>query len=252
MEVNAVILAGAPADPEMCPGENTISRAMLRIGPKTMLQWVVDALISAESIDRIIAVGDVAADSLDATVIPGSSFLENLMLGVEASGSDERVLVLSSDIPLIGPQAVDDFVTRALDSGAEMCYPIIRAEDCLAKYPALKRTFLRTSEGSWTGGNMLLVSPTFLRRNRERISQAYAARKKPLALAAMLGPGVLVRAVAAQLFWPALLPISRLEQVASKLVGGHVVAVVTHYPEIGEDVDKLADLEAVRRELGGS
>lgn len=246
MPVDAIILAGAPAGADMSPEDETISRAMVKIGPKTMLQWIVDALRSSQSIERIIAVGDVSADGLGEVVKPSQSFLDNLMLGVDACGHNEPVLVLSSDIPMLTGEAVDDFIARALASGGEMCYPVITKESCIDKYPGMKRTYLKTREGTFTGGNMLLLSPAFMRRNEERISDAYAARKKVFTLARMIGFGVLIRAVLAQILFPSVLQIPMLERAVSKMLGGRVAVIPTNYPEIGEDVDKESDLEAVR------
>lgn len=250
MKVDVVILAGAPADPDMSPPGVAISRAMVEVGAKTMLQWILDALKSAETIGRIVAVGNVTADGIDQVVPPSDGFLDNLMLGLNACGECERVLVTTSDIPMITSESIDDFVRRAADSGGEMCYPIIPKADSIAKYPGMKRTYLKTREGTFTGGNMMLFSPEFLWRNEKRISDAYAARKKPLALASMIGFGVLMRAAAAQTLCQWLLPIPTLERSVSKVLGGRVVAVRTHYPEIGADVDKASDLEAVRAILG--
>lgn len=246
MKVDTVILAGALADPDMSPVGSPISRAMIEVGPKTMLQWIVDALKDAQSIGRIVAVGNVVADGLDDVIPASDSFLENLMLGLGACGKSASVLVTTSDIPLITPAAIDDFVIHALESGGDMCYPIIPKAETLAKYPNMKRTYLKTREGIFTGGNMMLFNPEFLRRNESRISRAYDARKKPLALASMIGPGVLFRAAAAQAVCPWLLPISVLEKAVSRLLDGTVRAVESNYPEIGADVDKLSDLEAVR------
>lgn len=250
MAIDAVILAGAPAEPEMVPEDCTISRAMVKIGQKTMLQWMVDALRAAESIGRIRAVGEVSADGLDEIIKPGENFLKNLMTGVLACSSEEPVLVLSCDIPLLTSEAVDDFVTRAAASGGDMCYPIITRESCMEKYPNLKRTFLKTREGTFTGGNILLLSPAFLKKNERRISEAYEARKNVFKLARMVGIGVLLRAIIAQTISPKVLEVSMLERAVSKMLDGKVVAIRSDYPEIGEDVDKADDLEQVRRILG--
>ncbi len=246
MPVDAVILAGAPAGPEMISGGESISRAMVKIGPKTMLQWIVDALKSVESIREITAIGEVEADGLNKVVKPRASLLENLMLGVETCGNDDPILALSSDIPLITAEAVDDFLNNAIASGGDMCYPIITKESCLKKYPGVKRTYFRTREGTFTGGNMMLLSPEFLRKNEKRISEAYTARKKPLKLAGMISYGILLRAALAQVAFPSLLPVPMLEHAVSRMLDGKVVAILTEYPEIGEDVDKAEDLEAVR------
>jgi len=249
MPIDALILAGAAAGPEMSPDDERLSRAMIRIGPKTMIQWIVDALRRAESIGRIIAVGDVAAEGLDEVIPPSGHYIENLMRGVEACGEAERILVLTSDIPLISPEAIDDFVGRSIASGGEMCYPFVARDACLVKYPKMKRTYLRTKEGMFTGGNMMVLSPAFIRRNEARISRSYEARKNPIALGWMIGPGTLLRLVAAQVLFPSLLPIPFLAKVMSKRLGGKVVGITSHYPEIGADVDKASDLEQVRELL---
>jgi GTP:adenosylcobinamide-phosphate guanylyltransferase len=225
------------------------SRAMVQIGSKTMLQWVVDALKSSQTVGRLVAVGNVAAEGLDQTLEPSTGFFENMMIGLEACDPNEPVLILSSDIPLITGEAIDDFVNRAVETGGEMCYPVITKESCMAKYPQMKRTFFKTKDGTFTGGNMLLMSPAFLRANESRIAGAYAARKQPLKLAAMVGFGVLIRAAIAQFVCPAILPVPMLERAVGKMLGGKVVAIPTDYPEIGEDVDKPSDLDAVRKLL---
>jgi CTP:molybdopterin cytidylyltransferase MocA len=250
-KVDVIIMAGAPADPSMCvPGEN-ISRAMIKIGDKTMIQWILDALNCSATIRRKIAVGDVAADGLDEVVKPGIGFLDNLMLGLERCQGADRVLVMTSDIPMLTPEAVDDYVNRAIDSGGDMCYPIVTQRACLEKYPHMKRTYLKTAEGMFTGGNMMVLSTEFLKRNQDLITDAYNARKNPVKLASMIGCGFLLRLIIAQIMAPSLLPIPMLERSLSKALKCKVVAIRTDYPEIGADVDKPSDLAEVQTVLSG-
>lgn len=247
-KVNAVIMAGAPAGPELNPADEFISRAMITLGDKTMIQWVVDALRSAESIGRVVAVGRVAADGLDEVIEPGDSLVGNLKLGLNAVRSSESVLVVSCDIPMLTPEAVDDFVSRALPLNADMAYPIIDERDCARHHAELKRTYLKTGDGTFTGGNLMLVKPAFFERNWQAIEDAYAARKQIGKLARNIGLGVLLRVIVGQAF-PFVLRLSTLERAVSRMLGGKVAAVVSAYPEIGEDVDKPSDLAAVRKIL---
>ena len=75
----------------------------------------------------------------------------------------------------------------------------------------------------------------------ELIGRLYAARKNPVKLAALLGIGFLFGLVTGRL------RIAQLEARASQLVGGRVSAVISTYPELGFDVDKLEDLNLARR-----
>jgi len=239
-------MAGAMADPNMCASGEKISRAMINIGGKTMIQWIIDALNGAETIGNKIAVGEVHADGLDEVVKPGEGFLDNLILGLERCEGADKVLVMTSDIPMLTPEAVDDYVNRAIESGADLCYPIVAKKACLEKYPNMKRTYLKTAEGMFTGGNMMLMSTDFLKKNHELIINAYNARKNPIKLASMIGFGFLFRLVIAQLIAPSILPIHTLEQTLSKALNCKAAAIRTDYPEIGSDVDKPSDLEEVQ------
>ncbi len=244
-KVDVVILAGAPADAELNPSGKPMSRAMIDLGHKTMLQWVVDALRASPSIGKILAVGDVSAEGLDEVLEPGDSLINNVQRGITALGSREPVLIVSSDIPLLTSEAVEDFLQRAESTKADMAYPILPRSHCEKRYPGLKRTYLKTADGIFTGGNIMLVHPRFVENNWETIQKAYAARKHITKLARMIGLGVLVRVIVGQAL-PWLLTVSMLERAASRMLGARVAAVVSAYPEIGEDVDKPSDLAAVR------
>lgn len=243
--MDVVILAGAPAGAKLCSDTPELNKAMLNLGSKTMLQWIVDALKGAAWTGRIVAVGDVHAEGLDEVVEPADNLIDNVRLGINTAGS-EPVLVVCSDIPLLTSEAVDDFVARA-PKDAQLAYPIIRKEAC-SKHPELKRTYLKTADGVFTGGNLMLLSRDFVDRNWETIQGAYEARKKPVELARMVGIGVLLRVVLAQMF-PSVLKVAYLERAISRMLGGKVAAVFSEYPEIGEDVDKASDLEAARKIL---
>ena len=249
-KIDAVVMAGAPAGAELSPDQPELSRAMIRLGEKTMLQWVVDALRASPSVGRMAAVGEVSGDGLDMVIEPGTTLVENMKRGIEALGEAERVLVVSSDIPLLTAEAVEDFIARAEKLDVDLAYPILPKSHCEARFPGIKRTYLTTGDGVFTGGNLMMVRPEFVARNWEAISGAYAARKQVVKLARMIGIGVLLRVLAAKLL-PGILRISMLEQAAGRMLDAHVAAVVSAFPEIGEDVDKASDLEAVRRILAG-
>ncbi len=250
-KVNALILAGAPAGIELCPDNSEISRAMIPIADKTMLQWVVDALRLSPSVGRIVAIGHVQGDGLDEVIEPHDSLIANLKLGLDAIGQCEAVLVVSADVPLLTSEAVEDFLTCAIKLSADMAYPIIRKSDCEARHPELKRTYLKTGDGVFTGGNIMLLRKDFTERNWQAIQNAYAARKHVVQLARMVGLGTLFRVMLGQII-PSVLKISALENNVSRMLCGKVRAVISAYPEIGEDVDKPSDLAAVQTILGNS
>lgn len=246
-KVDVVILAGAEAG-EIHPENPSLSRAMVHVAGKPMLQWVVDAFHSAPSIGRIVVVGDVDIENIDTVVEPGGSFIENIRKGLEEVGRSEHVVLATCDIPLLTPEAVEDFIQKAGKIGADFAYPIVPKVECEQRYPGIKRTYLRTADGVFTGGNIVLVNPQFVLDNWRVINEAYAARKQVLKLARIIGLGVLLRAAFAIIF-PRLLRISVLENAAARIVGGKIAAVVSTYPEIAEDIDKYSDLTAIEEFL---
>ena len=256
MTVDVVVLAGGRNSAEMAAATGVENRALTPLGTRTMLDYVTAALRGAASVGEVYVVGDVPGGPGCHVVQGGGTLLDNLMAGVraaQAGGGGDRVLVSTSDIPFLTPQAVDDFVDRATQSGADLCCSYVPVGLCYARFPEMKRTAVKLREGSLTLGNLMLVNPHFLLANQGTISRAYAARKSPIKVARMLGPGLLVRLLLAQFVAPSLLTVGALERAVSRLLGGgtRAAGIRSECPEIGTDVDKPDDVAIARRILAG-
>ncbi len=203
----------------------------------------------AGCVNRIVLVAGFDADA-DLVLKPGSSFLENVMSGVESAGEAESLMVTASDIPLATGEAFAFLVGEGLKKNADFVYPVINRTDCDAKYPGLRRTYHRVREGTFTGGNAVLVRRQYVLSSRDRIEQLYQARKHPLKLASMIGFGTLIRAAAAKKLWAGALSIPAIECAAERTMGGRLRALVCPWPELGEDLDKLEDFAEGERILG--
>lgn len=264
MKTAALILAGGTLAPEMAPvAEGATNRALIPLAPgRVMLDYVVDALRGgfAESADangsggRILVAGDVPTPPGCVSVPGGATLVDTLLNGVTALAPDEtRLLVATADIPFLTPEAVADLLRRAADvEPADFIYPIVEAARCRERFPTMKRTTLRLAEGEFTGGNVVLLNPAFLRDRQEVIRAAYARRKEVLRLAVLLGPSLLLRFALSRIA-PGALTIPHLEAGVGRLLGGaRARAVITPYAEIGTDVDKPEDVSIARSALGGS
>ena len=91
----------------------------------------------------------------------------------------------------------------------------------------------------------MMISKDFITNRRKTIEDTYNARKNPVKLARVLGFNVLARLILGAVF-PGLLKTASLENMFGKMLGAKVKAVVSPYAEIGEDIDKQSDLDAVR------
>ena len=254
--MDAVVLAGGKNSAEMQAATGVENRALVRLGDRTMLEYVIAALREASCIGRIFVVGDVPENTGYERLAPGATLVDNLFAGLRASeeaprppiqgGPERPVLAVTSDIPFLTAAAVEDFVGRAAATGADFCYPIIPIDVCLARFPQMRRTTLKVREGTFTGGNVMLLNPRIVIEHRGTILRAYAARKRPLQLGRMLGWGLLARIALAQAFRPGILSVPMLEAAVSRVLGCRATAVVTELAEIGTDVDKPEDVAAAR------
>ena len=142
--LDAVVLAGTHQNPKrLISGRN---KAFLELGDQVLIRYVIDALLEANSIDRIFIVGPPEELASELTDIPSSvriiaqrgKMLTNCWAGIEASEDihrddpvvpvDERpILIISCDLPLVTGRSVDDFVARCacVDNASKKKYALL-------------------------------------------------------------------------------------------------------------------------------
>jgi GTP:adenosylcobinamide-phosphate guanylyltransferase len=247
VKVDAVVLAGgdgAVIDPA-CR-----FKGLLPVGGKPMVEWVVDALREAATVQDIAVVVPTAedlggwVDKVDKLVVSDRPFMDNVIAGVESFRSDRRVLVATGDLPTLTPEAIDDFVLNALERGADFAYPLVPREDVEAAFPAGERTYFHLADGSYTGGNVALVNPDAALMNREMGQRLFDLRKSAVSMVRILGLRFAVKFLLGRLRAP------EVEDKMREIIGCSGAAVLSHHASIGMDVDKPADVVLVERVLG--
>lgn len=243
--INCLVLAGKSKD--IIGSEN--SKAVIKINGKPMISYVINALKTSEVIGKIAVIGDI--EELENTGIIGvdkiiedrGSIIENVLAGIEYFRDDTRVLITTCDIPLLTGEAVKDFVTKSMRTQADLCYPIIDKRINEMKYPDAKRTYARLREGKYTGGNMFIVKPTIVTRCVEIAKQMIQYRKNPIKMSRVLGFRFLFK------FMLGKLTIHNAEKRVAHILNIYPKAIITTYPEIGNDVDKPEDIEMAKKYL---
>ena len=241
--LNAIILAGE----QKILSSNDISgdisnKALLRINERAMVEYVVDVIRKVNLIDRIVVVGPVAelnkiiGDRVDAVIEDTGEIMQNVTAGIKSLNSDEFVLVATSDIPMISVEAVEDFIKRSIETKVDFCYPIIEKKYNDDKFPGIRRTYTRMREGNFTGGNIFYVSPSIALENVQLAQKFIAARKNPLRMARILGLRFVFQLAVGTL------TIRKVEEKFSEIFGIKAKAIISSYPEVGNDVDKPEDL----------
>lgn len=239
--MDVVILAGGRCKEDLRALSGQEWRCDLTLDGRTFLDIALDAV---ERLGEIIIVGPHGTRGLSPAP-PGASFVGSVQSGLGRVTSED-CLIVTCDMPWISREAVTGFLDR-VPEGAEIGYPIVRVEDCEARFPSLSRTAVRLKEGRFTGGNLAWVKTEPMRGAVEVLDRAYQARKSPVALAGLVGWDLLAR-----LAWskaaPSSLPIGWVEQRVSRFLGAEARAVPCPFPEIGTDIDS-ADQYRVMLEL---
>lgn len=237
---SAIILAGGQRD-ALSAHAGVSSKALLEFQGLPLASYTLQALQAAPQIKACYYVGD--SHGLEAylnsnrVVAAGESFVASLENGLEAALADtsERLLISSADMPFVCAAAVDDFLRHAPD--ASFVYVAVRRDVIEAQFPGNCRTYARFREGTFTGGNMVLIKRSILPTLMPFAARAYNARKNPLALARMFGWGMLLR------FMLGRLPVEQAEARASQLLQAPVRAFFSDYASLAVDIDTVRQLE---------
>ncbi len=243
--VAAVVLAGGGVKPEMAEATGVTTRALIPVHGVPMLTRVISALQSSGAIGDIAVVGETGSADRYVQVADQGGFVENLFAGLDAGGAGEQVVIATADLPFLTGDSVRDLVDRGSDLGVDIVYPVVPVRACYARYPGIRRTAVKTREGEFTGGNLVLARRSFLERQRRQLQEAYSLRKSPAKLAWLLGPGILLRFAASRVVGPSALSVAHLEKAVSNLLGGRARALISPYPELATDIDRPEDLKAL-------
>jgi CTP:molybdopterin cytidylyltransferase MocA len=242
--VDAVVLAGSPNNGPLKECSPARYEALIPVGSKTMVEHVVRALLKARNIGRILIIGPVAELSAlmkgerVSVADSAGSILENIGAGLNLLGGEKRVLLVTSDIPMLTPEAVDNFLEICGDMSGDLYYPVLGKQVVENKFPATRRTYVKLREGVFTGGNIFIINPAVFQKCVENGQKIINLRKSPLRLCRLLGLGFVIK------FLTRTLTIREAEEKVSQLLGGiRGVVVTSKHPEIGVDVDKPGDYE---------
>jgi len=243
---DAIILAGGENSKSLRRFATERYEALIDINGQPMVTYVARALSASAKVDRIFVVGPL--NSLGnchfperTTVIQcGKTIVDTIVFGMEAIGHTNQVLVVTADIPLLTPQAIDDFIEQCQGADADLYYPIVNKDANERQYPGNKRTYVRLQEGTFTGGNIFLVKPPIVSPCTHWAKRIVSNRKNPLKLAHILGWVFVFK------FLIGSLALRELEQRVSELLRIQGVVIRSDFPELGLDVDKTSDLAIVR------
>jgi len=246
--VDGVILAGG-TNIELGKQQGVRNKALIKIKGKEIIRYILEAFSAVEEMGRLAVVGPVddlafLQDDYGVELIPeGDSILHNILKAQGHLQSSNPLLISSSDIPLLTPEAVRDFLKQCFPYDYDFYYPVVRKEDSEKKIPGAKRTYVKLKEGCFTGGNIFLINPEKLEASAPMVRKFIDSRKNPLKMVSLLGPMFVLLAMSGRV------SISQVESRFSALLDVKAKAIISEFAEISFDVDKPVHIELVHQIL---
>lgn len=248
--LTAVALAGGELEADFRQaGYEVPNKAYLPIAGVTMLERVLRGLRASSSVARIRcvtppaamtgALGDSVRSLCDDVVAPGRDLIDSVQCGFARLAPEETALVVATDIPLVTPDAIDDFVAHLRGAPCDVGYGFVSRASHELRYPQIRHTWVRLREGTYCGSGISAIRAGAIGQLSDLLRRFVAARKSPLKLARLFSVLLALR----MLFGG--VPIAELEKRAGALSGLRCRGIACDQPELAVNVDCLADLRAV-------
>lgn len=227
-------------------------KALIDVAGKPMVQWVLDAISTAQMADNVVIVGlepdSGVTCSKPLTFVPNQGgLLTNILAGarkiVDLNPGTKYVLNISADIPTISGEMIDWMVNTAKETENDMYVSVVARETMEKRFPGAARTYTKLKGIQLSGGDIGIFA-TWTAIEKEGIfTRLGEARKNPLKQAALIGIDTLL------LILFRLVDLDGLAKQLSKRLGVNGRALLCPYAEIAMDVDKPNQLEIIRADF---
>ena len=248
---DALVLAGSGnANDPLAEYAGVQNKAFIPIKGRPLITYILDTLAATPAVSTVIVVGP--AEELETLrqegynfliANEGGSILNNVANAIEHAEPNRLCLVITGDIPLLSRAALEEFLNLCAPYDGDLYYPVLSEETCLKSYPDTKRTYVVLKEGPVTGGNIGLINPAWFTKKKDSLELFISYRKKPLKLLRILPLSLALK------YFLKKLSLADLEKQLSRLLEMKAHAIPCQCAEIGLDVDKISDLEQVKKLL---
>lgn len=239
----ALILAGQrPGIDPLAAHFGAEWKALVPVADEAMLTHVVRTLRNVPAIKRIIVLGQepailkaavLAGGGADAIRASAASISASIAAVAGTHGAPWPILVTTADHPLLTAAMVEQFLGDC--GAADVAVAMVERAALLAQVPDTRRTWLKFSDGAWSGANLFALGSIRARVALDLWVAVEQHRKSPWRLFLRFGP------------WLALRALTRTIGLADALaragerLGFTARLVPMDDPVAAIDVDKLMD-----------
>lgn len=248
--VRALVLAGARSRKSLVELSQSRAKAAIRLYGRPLVEYVLEALLAAKEVEDVTVAGAPDLVSLSGEIrravrwTPGGpSMAKSLELGLQAMAPAGPVLVVACDLPLLSPEAVDDFVRRAMEAGGDVVYPLVPRRAVAAVAQGAGKRALWTREGTYAAGNLALVRKGLSHQAYVLLERAHRWRKDPWALGEILGWDIYFKLGARRM------SLAELEARVRQRSGVDVRIVTVKHGSLAFDLDSPKDFFVALRSL---
>lgn len=243
----AIVLAGQrPEGDPLAAALGQRWKALIPINGRSMLARVTDALLASAKIGNIV----ILAQSPDALLIGDTLPLATnpaIRLGVSQARIAASIaaiagtqlapwplFVTTADHALLTPAMVDLFLEGA--DRRDLSVGVCERATVEARYPETRRTWLKFSDGQYSGANLFAFTNDRVLETLALWSEVEQHRKRAFRLFTRFGPRLLVRALTRTISFGEAIRRAGLR------LGVDAAPVILPQAEAAIDVDKIADV----------
>jgi len=251
----AIVLAAdrKPNDP-VAVAAQVRCKALAPVGGRPMVLRVLDALAGSDQVKDCLLCGPTRAIVEHAPLLqerlaspglnwlaPGATPSTSVLAALSVLPHGTPVLVTTADHALLQPEMVVYFCREALTSGCDVVAALASYPQIMAKYPGMRRTRTRFSDGDFCGCNLFAFLTPASHAAAHFWRRVENERKRPAKMLIELGWTVVLRYL---LGW---LSLDDALQHISRRMGLRVGVVMMPFPEAAVDVDSAGDWDIVRQ-----
>lgn len=213
-----------------------------------MMFRVLDALKASRQVNHCILSGPPAeiveceplirqrleVDGVD-WIAPRATPSTSALVALQSIAEETPVLLTTADHALLTPEMIDHFCLEARAIGSDVVAALTSHERIMARYPGMRRTRTRFTDGAFCGCNLFAFLTPESRAAADLWRRVENERKHPLKMLGQLGWGVVVRYLLRRL------PLKDALRHISDRMGMRAAVVILPFPEAAVDVDSVGD-----------